>query len=407
MVVVILILLNVLKPIADKKDYRPKKLKVFIERSIQQDTQLFAYSQGETKPKQEVVLKSQVEGKITYISPNVVVGGRVKKGQLLLSVDKTDYQLLVIQREANVAQSEQQLITVQAQADIANQELKTLGRENPNDLALWVPQLVHAKAAVKASEALLEKAKLDLSRTNVYAPFNAVIRDENVTVAQQVSRNNELATLYATDVMEVRLALNGEQLGILDLPIDYYVNEYKDGLPIQLDTQIGNQHITWPAKLMRTAGEFDSGTRTLDVIAEVQQQQDLPLLLPGLFVNAKLSGRKVKNVTILARTTVKPNNLIWYVDDKGFLQHKTVTPIYRNSQHVIVKGLKKNTKIVTSALVSPTPGVAVRAIDPSSDQVEGTNLKRDREKGKGKGKRETRRGEKDSKPVTGKRKGDE
>lgn len=352
------------KPEPEQKPFQAKKLKVFVQPSVSQVTQLYAFSQGEVVPKQQVELKSQVEGRVTFVAANMVNGGRIDKGQLLLKLDDTDYKLQLIQREANVAQSKQQLARVKAQARVAKQELKTLRRDNANELALWVPQLAHAQAELSAAQAQLQQAQLALSRTEIRAPFTGVVKRESVNLGQQVGRNSVIATLYASNVMEVSLALNDEQLATLDLPIDFYQEEYEKGRALELYTEIGQQRLSWPARLMRTAGQFDTRTRTLHVIAEVRQDDNLPLLLPGLFVNAKIRGKTVAKSTRLARTSLRPNNKVWFVDKAGLLQVKQVIPVHRNNEYVVVTGLENATQIVTSALVAPTPGVPVKALKP-------------------------------------------
>lgn len=371
----VLYALDMLKPEAEKKEYKAKKLKVFVEQTTQKETQLYAYSQGEVMPKQQVEVKSQVEGRIVYLSPNLVTGGRVKQGQVLLKIDNSDYALQVIQREARVAQAKQLLEKVKAQARIAKQELADLGRNNANDLARWLPQLNHAEAEVKAAKAQLDEAKLDLSRTEVIAPFDGVVRKESVNIEQHVGRNGYLATLYATDIMEVSLALNGKQLEILELPIDYYNEHYDNGIAVELSTEFGGKTLVWPAKVMRTEGQFDTRTRTLNIVAEIHQHQNEQQIIPGLFVNAKISGKTIPQATTLPRTTVRPQNRVWYVDNNDMLQVKVIEQVYRNNDVVVVTGLSNETRVITSALLAPTPGTLVKAIKQKPVKVVKAKMK--------------------------------
>ncbi len=374
-IIVVLFALDFFKPAPEKKEYKAKKIKVFTEQTKVKKTQLYAYSQGEVKPQQQVEIKSQVEGHIVYVSPNLVTGGRINKGQLLLRIDDSDYKLQVIQREAKVAQTKQLLEKVKAQARIAQQELADLGRDNANDLARWLPQLAHAEAEVKSAKALLDEAKLDLSRTQIVAPFNGVVRKESVNIEQHVGRNGYLATLYANDIMEVSLALNGKQLDILDVPLDYFNDDYNSGISVVLSTELGGKLLEWPAKLMRTEGQFDTRTRTINVVAEIHQKNHLQQVIPGLFVNAKISGKSIPKATSLSRTTVRPNNMVWYVDQNDRLRVTQVTPIYRNNDVVIITGLPNKTRVVTSALLAPTPGTLVKAIKQSTTKTVKTSAR--------------------------------
>ncbi|WP_111977417.1 efflux RND transporter periplasmic adaptor subunit [Algibacillus agarilyticus] len=370
-IVIALQLLDFFKPEAEKKQYKAKKVKVFVEQSKQKTTQLFAFSQGEVVPKAEIDLKSRVEGRLIYIAPNFVAGGSFKTGDVLMRIDPDDYLLVVTQREAKVAQANQAFAKVKAQAEIAQHELLVLGRENANDLARWLPQLEHAKAEVKAAQALLAQAKLDLSRTEIKAPFNGAVRNEKVSVGHYVARNNTLATLYANEVMEVSLGLNGEQLNIIDLPLNFYSPDYTSGIPVELSADIGSVHYNWQARIVRTEGAIDRRTRTLNVVAEVRQSEQASNqpIIPGLYVNAKISGRVIKNATTLTRTALRKNNQIWWVDDNDRLQIQTVNVIARDSEKVIVKDLANKTLIVTSSLTTPTPGIQVKKLKQTSKSI--------------------------------------
>ena len=358
--------LDVFQPEPEKKQYKGKLLKVFIEPSKLKETQLFVYSQGEVKPRQQVELKSQVEGRIVRVAPELVTGGKVTKGQVLIEIDDSDYKLAVIQKEAKVAQSKQQYERVSAQAKIAKRELQALARSNANDLAKWLPQLKHAEAEVKAAQAALEQSQLALSRTKVTATFTGVVRKETVNIGQQINKNSSLAIIYANDVMEVSLAVNGEQLALLNIPIDYFEQDYEQGVDVLLTTQLGHQLLTWPARIVRTEGQFDVRTRTINLVAEIRQEYINQAILPGLYVDAKITGIVLTNVSTIKRTSLKTNDKVWYVDKKNTLQVQQVEKIYSDKDVVIVKGLKNNTKVVSSALIAPIPGVQVKPIKNKS-----------------------------------------
>lgn len=364
LIVSVLYMLDVFKPEPQKKVAKPKKIKVFVEQSQQASTPLFAYSQGEVRPKREIDIRSQVEGRLVYVNPNFVAGGRFKTGQTLMQIDKRDYELAVVQRDAAVARAKQDLARVEAQAAIAKAELDQLGREQTNDLARWVPQLERAKADLKAAEALLERAKLDLERTTLIAPFTGIVRRESVDVGHYVSRNNTLATMYAFDVMEVELALNGHQLDVVDVPLDFYTRDAAKGIPVTLTAEVGHSQLQWQGAIVRTEAAFDSRTRTLKAIAEVHQDNSQgTAIVPGLYVNAEIVGRHVPAATELARTTLRTNNKVWVVDDDNRLQIVSVNPVHRDHEKVVVTGLPHQSKVITSSLAIATPGTLVRPLN--------------------------------------------
>jgi len=68
--------------------------------------------QGEVQPRTEINLVPQVSGKITYMSPKFIEGGKFKKGDLLIRIDPREFELRLIQARANVAQNETAVIAV-------------------------------------------------------------------------------------------------------------------------------------------------------------------------------------------------------------------------------------------------------------------------------------------------------
>ena len=74
------------------------------------------------------------------------------------------------------------------------------------------------EAALVDARAALNQAELNLSRTEVLAPFTGLVRSEQVDPGQFVNRGSAIARLYAVDYVEVRLPIADQQLAYLDIP---------------------------------------------------------------------------------------------------------------------------------------------------------------------------------------------
>ena len=129
-------------------------------------------SQGTVKPRVESSIVAQVAGRIDWVSPQFAEGGFFKRGQKLIRIEDRDFRLAVSQAEAQVAQALVQVHREQAEADLAKQEWADLGTGAPTSLALREPQLAEAQARVQSAEAALEKARLDLERTQIGPTFD-------------------------------------------------------------------------------------------------------------------------------------------------------------------------------------------------------------------------------------------
>ncbi len=167
-----------------------------------QDVSVTINAMGTVVPAREVELKSQVAGKIIEMDPKIIPGGLFQEGQNLIRIEPNDYQLTVRQRQSEVANAESNLKLELGNQAIAKQEYNLLGEEiSPSDreLVLRQPQLISAQAALEVAQARLEQAKLDLQRTQIKAPFNAVVKDKYVDLGTMVSQATTLVSLTGTD----------------------------------------------------------------------------------------------------------------------------------------------------------------------------------------------------------------
>ncbi|MEM7258168.1 MAG: HlyD family efflux transporter periplasmic adaptor subunit, partial [Pseudomonadota bacterium] len=174
-------------------------------------------TQGTVSAARQGSLVPQVAGAITRVSPNFVVGGEFSKDEVLLEIDPRDFDIAVTLAEATFAQSKAALAEEQARSDQAAADWKRLGRTGtPSPLTLRKPQLAAARASLEGARAQVERARLDLARSKITASYNGRIRAKHVDVGQYVNRGTNLAEIYATDKVEIRLPLSSHQLGFID-----------------------------------------------------------------------------------------------------------------------------------------------------------------------------------------------
>ncbi|MCM2681391.1 efflux RND transporter periplasmic adaptor subunit [Echinimonas agarilytica] len=352
------------KPEPEQRPSKAKNVKVFVLKSTQQDTQIIGYSQGTVTPKDQLELKSEVAGKISYMSPNLVPGGVIKKGELLISIADEDYQLAVIQRRSRVAQSQQQLAKAEAEARAAQQELMELNRIGASDLAKGLPQLRYAQATLASAEAELAQAELALQRTQIHAPFDGRVANKSVTMTQYVNKASVLAEVFSTEVMEIRLSMTPEQFAQVGLPLAYYEHYDDSTFDVQLDTEFGNHTANWLGRVVRTEAVMDQRTRSIYAVVQVKNgysSSDTPLL-SGLFVRARILGRVAEQTTVLPKQVLRNNQTLWLVDKANKLRVIPASIVQRTPTSIVVENLPNASKVITSALAIPTEGLPVQAI---------------------------------------------
>ncbi|MDX9862187.1 MAG: hypothetical protein RBS99_14860, partial [Rhodospirillales bacterium] len=148
------------------------------------------HAMGSVTADRRVELRPQVGGRIAWVSDEFIPGGVLGAGDPLLRIDAKDFELVVRQRSAALATAESNLKIERGQQSVAQREYELLGetiRPEDRELVLRQPQLASVQAAVDTAKAALEQAKLDLARTSVTTPFNAIIQSRDVNVGTQVS----------------------------------------------------------------------------------------------------------------------------------------------------------------------------------------------------------------------------
>ncbi len=313
--------MNALKPQPKEKPKAPSGLAVFTETARLDDVTLSITAQGEARPRRQVELSPQVGGRVTYVSPNLVNGGRVNRGDLLIQIEDADYKLAAVRAESSVASAKQALVRAEAEAEIARQELEDLGIENPSQLALREPQLAEARASLDAARAQADDAALQLARTKIYAPFDGLIVEKSVDLGQNVQVGRALGLIYAIDVIEVQLPIANSDLGIIGLPIAFNASQSKPGPKVTLEADIGGVSRKWIGEVKRTGAAVDSQTRLVSVFAEVEDPfgkgaDDGAPLAPGLFVTATIEGRTVEDVVITPREALRGLDQMYVVESQ-------------------------------------------------------------------------------------------
>ena len=184
--------------------------------TVQPETiQLEVASQGTAAPRTESQLIPEVSGPVVWMSPALVTGGYFERGDVLARIDPARYQTALDRAIANVerARGEYQYAhaTLDRQRQLAEEEIVSPLRfeEAQRGESTARANLADAKAA-------LEEAERDLERTEIRAPFEGRVRDEQVDLGQYVNRGTPFATLYATDFLEVRLPVPDEQLAFFE-----------------------------------------------------------------------------------------------------------------------------------------------------------------------------------------------
>jgi RND family efflux transporter MFP subunit len=330
-------------------------------------------SYGTVQPRTRSVLIAQVGGQIVSVNPNVRDGGFFEKGDILGTIDSRDYEADVRISAATLMDARQALAEADARTEQALEDWARLGNSGePTDLVLRLPQLEAAKARVISAESALTKAELRLERTNIVAPFAGRVLRKLVDVGQVVSTNTQLAEIYATDNVEIRLPLRNRDLPYIDLPEAYRYSKSSDGAggKVEIISQLGDA-ASWDAELVRTESAIDESARQLHVIAMIEDpfgkavDNRVPLKI-GQYVTAKLNGKTLANALVIPNSTIYQGTYVYVVED-GVLRRRDVEIAWQNdNEALITAGLAAGDTLVTTPLGQVTSGIRVSVVGEQS-----------------------------------------
>lgn len=339
---------------------------------LPRDYRIMLQSYGTVQPRTRSMLVAQVGGQIVEINENVRDGGFFEKGDTLGQIDPRDYEADVQIALASLADAKQVMAEAIARSDQAREDWERLGNEGePSKLVLRVPQLEAARAGVGSAESALTKVKLDLERTSIVAPFAGRVIRKLVDLGQVVGPNTQLAEIYATDVVEIRLPLRNRDLGFIDLPESYrHSGPRETSIDVLIKSDlIGNEK--WQARLVRTEGAIDESARQLHVIAQIddpfgpRSEGRSPLKI-GQYVTAEIEGKTLPGALVIPNSAIYQGSYVYTVED-DILRRRDIEIAWQNDIDAVVdNGLELGMDLVMTPLGQVTSGIRVSVLGAES-----------------------------------------
>lgn len=329
-------------------------------------------SQGTVRPRTETTMVAEVSAKVVGLSPAFAGGGFFERGDVLVRLDPRDFELAVTSAQAEVARAQVALARERAEAELAAAEWRDLGNGGePPALVAREPQTAEARAALAASEAALARARLNLDRATVRAPFAGRVRDKQADVGQFVTPGQPLGRIYAVDYAEIELPVPDQELAYLELPVAFRgEGGGGQGPAVELRADFAGAERTWQGRVVRTGGEIDARSRMVSLVARVDDpygrgaDPERPPLAVGLFVEARISGKQVPGVAVLPREALRGDDRVLVLDGDGRLRFRSVRVLRRQGEQVLVdEGLAAGDRVCVSPLEAPVDGMAVRVTE--------------------------------------------
>lgn len=333
---------------------------------------------GTVSAAQEVSLAPEVDGRIVELHPALQPGGIVREGDVLVRIDPKEYELALARARAALAEAKAALEVEQGRQLVAKREWEQFGKDMPNaelgrELALREPQLHQAEAQIASAQSEVDHAQLDLDRTEIRAPFDAIVVDEAVDIGQHVRMGDPVASLVGTDAFWITASVPTSRLGaILDTAKngETVVRVYGD---VHADSRSYTE-----GRLVRHLGRVDSDGRMAQILVEVEdplaiRADRLPLPLNS-YVRVEIDAGEVAGAVPVPRAGLRENNEVWVADRDNRLQVRSADIVWRQDDRVAVTNVfEPGDQIILSPLEHMLPGMEVRPVSPSTSPSSGSD----------------------------------
>lgn len=379
---------------------------------------------GLVRPSRTYEAIAQVGGTVEYVNPSLQKGAILPKGADLLRISPTDFNLAIAQADANIRAAEAKLseLAVSEANQIAALEIEkealalraadldrteTLFQNGTisqaaldaartahlaqrqkvqslvSALALLPTQLAVQTEQIAVYRATLDTAKLNLARTELNLPFDARVASVAVEEGQFLRSGQTAAVFDGINAGEIeaqvpiaglrmllRSSLGTDQGIVLD-PATMTDVLHHLGLSAKVHLRLGDEVISWPAKVDRISDTVDVKSGTLGVIVRVDtaytgvEPGNRPPLTKGMFVEVSLQGEPMDGIWV-PRSALREGRLLVADANDRLQSMKVETTLVQDGMALISGDVTSGTRVLVSQPSSIVDGMLLTVTEDTA-----------------------------------------
>jgi len=294
---------------------------------------------------------------------------KVKKGDLLFTIEKTKYKALRDAAEASQHSAEADLL--RAEAELKRVEKASQSRAvSEMDVDRARADRDMAIAAVSLAKANLAEAELNYSYTDVVSPIDGVVSRRLVDAGNLVGQDGPTLLTRVNMQQPIYVYFHAPESGVLEWLADRPRQGAEEAprAPLKAQVELANESgFPHTGIIDYVDNEVDAATGTIEmrVVLENENLQ----IFPGLFVRVKVTGKKIPNsvqVPAVAVGTDLGGKYVLAVGENNIVEQMYVTlgaPQEEGLVH-IKEGLDGTETIIVNGLVFARPGLPVTPLTP-------------------------------------------
>jgi len=339
----------------------PAAVPVTVATVVQETVPIRLQAIGNVEAYQTVAVKARVDGQIVTV--NFREGDAVKKGEVLFRIDPRPYEAALRQAEANALRDRAARDQARSQ-EKRYQELLEKNFISKEAYAQIRTNAETAEATAKASQALLENARLNIEYCTIASPLDGYVGKVLLQAGNMVRANdqNPLVVINQVKPIYVNFAIPEQNLA--------EVRRYRAAGPLAVDTMSAD-----PAgkpiegTLIFVDNAVDPSTGTIRLRAQFDNTD--AALWPGQFVSVRLRLTEQPDAIVIPSPAVQngPEGQYVYVVGADMLADvRKITVLRTDGERTIVAtGLQKGERVVTRGQLRLGPKTRVQIGKPGAE----------------------------------------
>jgi len=297
-------------------------------------------------------------------------GALVKQGDLLVTIDPATYQAAVAQAQAQVGAAKARLNLTKVEVDRGQKlfENKTISQ---SDMDTRASNYAEADANVKAAQATLQTAQLNLDYTQVRAPISGRVGKIAVTVGNLVAAGSSspaLTTLVSVDPVYASFNASEQTVtqALAELPDTNGAAPPVEQIPVQIGTANDNGTPV-NGKLQLIDNEVDTASGTIAVRAVFDNPGGR--LIPGQFVRVRMGQPKAESKLLVSERAIgtdQDKKFVFVVGADNKVEYRPISlGDTSDGMRIVNSGLNAGDRVIINGLQRVRPGAVV---DPKPEE---------------------------------------
>jgi membrane fusion protein, multidrug efflux system len=399
-----IILFVILSSMKTKPSVRPKVniLKTLITMPAKKtEFRVKVEGYGTAEPSKTISISAQVKGRIEYISKNLKDGNIVAKNELLLKIDKADYEIILQKTESDIkvfeseyAIQEQFILDYTQILEIMQHKLDLEKKDYLRQKSLFQKKVISSKMYEDAGQKLdevrnsvllkqsdisksklqldlikanIDKAKsekskaiLSIERSEIRSPIKGRIKEKDINVDEYVNVGKVLFDIADDSSLTIPVSLTASEAAEImhinpDKNIAYqHWFQYAKNTPVSIQWTEKPEDCKWEGEILRVE-QFSPKTRTVTVKIKAtkfigNRLNKMPLV-DGMFCKVTLSGKNLSDVVLIPWSALQLNSNIYVVNKTGIIREIPVKIVgSSNGDAVIHSDFVPGDKIVVQQI---------------------------------------------------------